>query len=54
MLGGNYLLRVVRYCNRLPREVVDDLSLKVFKARMDGVLNSLIQWLATLPPWPGG
>ena len=34
--------RVVRYWNRLPREVVDALSLKVFKARLDGALASLV------------
>jgi len=27
--------RVMRHWNRLPREVVDDPSLKMFKARMD-------------------
>ena len=26
--------------NRLPREVVDALSLEVFKARLDGALSS--------------
>jgi len=42
MLGGNFLLRVVRHYNRLPRETVDAPSLSVFKARLDGVLSSLI------------
>ena len=28
--------------NRLPREVVDAPSLEVFKARLDGVLGSLV------------
>ncbi|KFV63065.1 hypothetical protein N307_12600, partial [Dryobates pubescens] len=28
-------LRVVRHCNRLPREAVDAPSLKGFKARLD-------------------
>jgi len=32
---------VVRCWNRLPREVVDVLSLEVFKARVDGALGNL-------------
>jgi len=32
---------VVRCWNRLPREVVDALSLEVFKSRMDGALGYL-------------
>ena len=28
--------------NRLPREAVDVLSLKVFKARLDGAMGSLV------------
>ena len=34
--------RVLRCWNRLPREVVDALSLQVFKARLDGALGSLV------------
>ena len=34
--------RVVRCCNRLPREAVDALSLEVFKTRLDGALGNLI------------
>ena len=34
--------RAVRYWNRLPREVVDALSLDVFKTRLDGALGSLV------------
>ena len=34
--------RMVRCWNRLPREVVDVLSLEVFKARLDGPLGSLV------------
>ena len=35
-------MRVVRCWNRLPREVVDALSLEVFKAMLDGALGSLV------------
>ncbi|KGL92234.1 hypothetical protein N301_00361, partial [Charadrius vociferus] len=37
-----FTLRVVRHWNRLPREVVDAPSLKVFKARLDGALSNLV------------
>lgn len=37
-----FIQRVMRHLNRLPRETVDVLSLQVFKARLDGVLGSLI------------
>ncbi|KFU92220.1 hypothetical protein M959_08140, partial [Chaetura pelagica] len=37
-----FTMRVVRHCNRLPREVVDVPSLAVFKARLDGALSNLI------------
>ena len=33
---------VVRHWNNLPGEAVDAPSLKVFKARLDGTLGSLI------------
>lgn len=35
-------MRVVRYWDRLPRNVVDVLSLKVFKVGLDGSLSNLI------------
>lgn len=35
-------VRVVRYWNRLSREVVDASSLEVFKTRLDGVLGNLV------------
>ena len=45
-VGGSSLLRrVVRLWHRLPREVVDAPSLEVFKARLDGALGNLIQYL---------
>ena len=34
--------RVVRCWHRLPREVVNALSLEVFKTRLDGSLGSLV------------
>ncbi|KAK4823425.1 hypothetical protein QYF61_001880 [Mycteria americana] len=37
-------MRVVKYWNRLPREVVDTPSLETFKVRLDGALSNLI-WL---------
>ena len=40
--GKFFTERVVRYWNRLPREVVDAPSLEVFKARLDGTLGSLV------------
>ncbi|GAB0175781.1 hypothetical protein GRJ2_000043300 [Grus japonensis] len=35
-------VRVVRHWNRLPREVVDALSMEVLKARLDGALVNLV------------
>ncbi|KFR07684.1 hypothetical protein Y956_06716, partial [Nipponia nippon] len=37
-----FTMRVVRHWNRLPREVVDALSLEGFKARMDRALSNLV------------
>ena len=37
-----FTMRVVRCWNGLPREVVDSPSLEMFKARLDGVLGSLV------------
>ncbi|KFV20571.1 hypothetical protein N340_10961, partial [Tauraco erythrolophus] len=37
-----FTLRVVRYWNRLPREVVDAPSLEVFKARLDEALGNVV------------
>ncbi|KFQ92187.1 hypothetical protein Y956_00140, partial [Nipponia nippon] len=37
-----FTMRVVRHWNRVPREVVDALSLEVFKARLDGALSNLV------------
>ena len=34
---------------RLPRKAVDAPSLEVVKASLDGALDSLILWAATLP-----
>ena len=40
--GKFFTERVVRWWNRLPREVVDAPSLKMLKARLDGGLGSLV------------
>ena len=40
--GKFFTERVVKCWNRLPREVVDALSLELFKARLDGALGNLI------------
>ncbi|KFP12791.1 hypothetical protein Z169_07671, partial [Egretta garzetta] len=37
-----FTTRVVKYWNRLPREVVEAPSLAAFKARLDGALSNLI------------
>ena len=43
MLGRKFFtMRVVRCWNRLPREVVDALTLEVLRARLDGALGSLV------------
>ena len=40
--------RVMRHWHRLPREAVNAASLEAFRARLDGLLGSLIWWLAEL------
>ena len=42
--GKFFIGRVVRCWNRLPRMVVDALSLEVFKTRLDGALGSLVKY----------
>ena len=40
-------VRVVRHWNRLPRDVMDALSLQNFKARLDQALSNLLQlWMS--------
>jgi len=41
-------MRVVKHCNRLPREMVDASSLETFRVRLDGALSNLILWNTTL------
>ena len=38
-----FMIRVVRPWNRLPREMVDALSLETLKVRLDGALSNLIE-----------
>ena len=40
--GKFFTKRVLKCWNRLPREVVNALSVEVFKARLDGALGSLV------------
>ena len=42
MYSSFFTERVVRWWNRLLREVVDAPSLEVFKAKLSGALSSLI------------
>ena len=44
-----FTMRVVRAWHRLPREAVDNPSLEVPKARLDGALGSLSWWVVSLP-----
>ncbi|KFO10459.1 hypothetical protein N312_07175, partial [Balearica regulorum gibbericeps] len=37
-----FTVRVVRYWNRLPREVVEAPSVEMFKARLDGALGNVV------------
>jgi len=43
-----FTMRVVKHWNRLPREAVHALSLKAFKARLDGALSNLVWWKMSL------
>ncbi len=49
----NTVQRVVTHWKMLPKEVADAPSLEAFKARLDVTLDSLVQWLATLPQYRG-
>jgi len=44
-----FTVRVVRYRNRLPSEVVNVPSLEAFQARLDGAVSNLAQWEVSLP-----
>jgi len=37
-----FTVRLMRHWNRLLREIVDALSVEVFKARLDGALSNLV------------
>jgi len=42
------MIRVVKHWHRLPREVVDTLSLETFKIRLEGALSNLIELSVSL------
>jgi len=44
-----FSVMVVRLWSRLPREVVNALSLEAFKARLDGAVSNLGWWEVSLP-----
>ena len=37
-----FIVSMVRHWNRLPREVVDTLSLEALRARLDGAVRNLV------------
>jgi len=41
-------IRVVKHWNRLPREVVEALSLETFTTGLDGALSNLVWWKVPL------
>lgn len=43
-----FAVRVVRYWDRLSREVVDAPSWAVFKARLDRVWSNMVLWKVSL------
>lgn len=47
-------MRVVKHCNRLPKEVEDAPSLETLKARLGRALSYLIWWKMSLPMAQGG
>lgn len=44
-----FTMMVVRYCNRLPREVVNIPSLEAFKPGLEGALGNLVYWKISQP-----
>jgi len=44
-----FIVRAVRYWNRLPSEAVGAPSMEAFKARLDGAVSNLVWWEVSLP-----
>lgn len=42
MRKKNFMMKVVKHRNRLPKEVVNGLSLKTFKVELDWALSNLM------------
>lgn len=44
-----FTVRVLSHWNRLSKEVMGPIYLKLFKAWLDGTLSNMIWWVACLP-----
>lgn len=44
-----FTMRMVRHCKRLPRDIVDALSLVLLKVKLNQALSNLIYWKMSMP-----